>query len=99
MFDDAMFVSECGFLGESMIGFVISDHKDSSLPKKRKIQKRIIYHDNTDVLVLIVGKKIKQQTDPHSEDKKKKQHKQRMNIRNEWGGHEYISVETQTFLE
>ena len=28
-------------------------------------------------------KKIKQQIDPHSEDKKKKQHKLRMNIRNE----------------
>ena len=39
-------------------------------------------------------KKKKQRTDPHSEDKKKKQHEVRMNIRNE-----YISVETQTFLE
>ena len=36
----------------------------------------------------------KKQTDPHGEDKKKKQHEVRMNIRNE-----YISVETQTFLE
>ena len=34
------------FLGESKNGFVISDHKDSSLPKKRKIRKRIVYHDN-----------------------------------------------------
>ena len=33
------------------------------------------------VLVLLVGKK-KQQTDPHGEDKKKKQHKLGMNIRN-----------------
>ena len=39
-------------------------------------------------------KKKKQRTDLHSEDKKKKQHEVRMNIRNE-----YISVETQTFLE
>ena len=36
----------------------------------------------------------KKRTDPHSEDKKKKQHEVRINIRNE-----YISVETQTFLE
>ena len=38
------------------------------------------------VLVLLVGKK-KQQTDPHGEDKKKKQHELQMNIRNV-----YISV-------
>lgn len=40
----------CVFLGESKTGFVISDHMDSSLPKKRKsdpkIRKRFIYHDN-----------------------------------------------------
>ena len=35
-----------GFLGESKNGFLISDHTDSSLPKKRKIRKRIICHDN-----------------------------------------------------
>ena len=34
------------FLGESKNGFVISDHADSSLLKKQKIRKRIIYHDN-----------------------------------------------------
>ena len=34
------------FLGESKNGFLISDHTDSSLPKKRKIRKRIICHDN-----------------------------------------------------
>ena len=28
-------------------GFVISDHTDSSLPKKWKIRKRIFYHDNS----------------------------------------------------
>ena len=36
----------CVFWGESKNGFVISDHTDSSLPKKRMIRKRIIYHDN-----------------------------------------------------
>ena len=30
----------CVFLGESEIGFVISDHMDSSPPKKRKIPKK-----------------------------------------------------------
>ena len=34
------------FQGEPKNGFVISDHTDSSLPNKRKIRKRIIYHDN-----------------------------------------------------
>ena len=32
----------CISLGESKNGFVIPDHMDSSTPKKRKIQKRII---------------------------------------------------------
>ena len=32
-------------MGESKNAFVISDHMDSSLPKKWKIQKRIIYHN------------------------------------------------------
>ena len=35
------------FLGKPKNGFVISDHTDSSLPKKRKIRKRIIFHDNS----------------------------------------------------
>ena len=55
---------------------MISDHKDSSLPKKRKIRKRIIYYDNGMSLCSSWEKKLKQQqqTDPHGEDKKKKQH-------------------------
>lgn len=32
--------------GESEKGFVISDHMDSSPPKKRKIQNMIICHDS-----------------------------------------------------
>ena len=58
---------------------------DSSLPKKRKIRKRIIYHDNG--VSSCSSWKKKEQTDPHGEDKKKKQHELRMNIRNV-----YISV-------
>ena len=51
--------------------FVISDHMDSSLPKKWKIQKlRIIYHDNGMSSCSLWKKK--QHTDPHGEDKKKK---------------------------
>ena len=68
---------------ESKNGFVISDHMDSSLPKKTEDPKKVHY-----VLVLIVGKK--QQTDPRGEDKKEKQYKLR--IRNV-----YISAETQLF--
>ena len=33
-------------MGESYNGFLISDHMDSSLPKKRKIQKRIFLYLN-----------------------------------------------------
>ena len=44
------------------------------------------------VLVLFVGKKQKQQTDPRREDKKVKQYKLRMKIRNV-----YTSAETQLF--
>ena len=68
---------------ESKNGFVISDHMDSSLPKKTEDPKK-----DQHVLVLIVGKK--QQTDPRGEDKKEKQYKLR--IRNV-----YISAETQLF--
>ena len=40
------------FLGESKKGFVISDHMDSSPPKKEwKIQKRIICRDSARVHV------------------------------------------------
>ena len=50
--------------------FVISDHMDSSLPKKWKIQKlRIIYHHNGMSSCSLWNKK--QHTDPHGEDKKK----------------------------
>ena len=58
----------------------MSDHMDSSLPKKRKIRKRIIYYDNG--MCSSWEKKLQQQTDPHGEDKKKKQHKIGMNVRN-----------------
>ena len=69
------------FFGESKNRFVISDHKDSSLPKKQKIQKRLIYHDNS-MFSYTSWEKKKQQTDPHGEDKKKKQHKLGTNIQN-----------------
>ena len=59
----------------------MSDHMDSSLPKKRKIRKRIIYYDNG-MCSSWEKKKLQQQTDPHGEDKKEKQHKLGMNIRN-----------------
>ena len=62
-------------------GFVISDHTDSSPPKKWKIRERIIYHDNG-MSSTLRGKKKQQQTDPHGEDKKKEQHQLQMNIRN-----------------
>ena len=52
--------------------------------KKRKIRKRIIYHDNG---MSSYSSWEKKQTDPHGEDKKKQQHELRMNIRNV-----YISV-------
>ena len=61
------------FQGEPKNGFVISDHTDSSLPNKRKIRKRIIYHDNgMSSYSSWEKKKQQQQTDPHREDKKKK---------------------------
>ena len=62
-------------------GFVISDHTDSSPPKKWKIRERIIYHDNG-MSSYSSWKKKQQQTDPHGEDKKKEQHQLQMNIRN-----------------
>ena len=77
-------------MGESKNGFVISDHMDSSLPKKRKIRKRFIDHDNGMSSCSLW--ETKQQTDPRGEDKKEKQYKLRMNIRNV-----YISAETQLF--
>ena len=69
------------FFGESKNRFVISDHTDSSLPKKQKFRKRLIYHDNS-MSSHTSWEKKKQQTDPHGEDKKKKQHKLGTNIWN-----------------
>ena len=78
------------FLGESKNGFVISDHTDSSLPKKLKILKRIIYHDNG----MSSCSSWKKKNNNNNNNKliltakaRKKQHKLRMNIRNV-----YISV-------
>ena len=57
-------------MGESKNGFVISDHMDSSLPKKkRKIQKKDHLSWQRHVCVLLVGRK--QHTDLCGEDKKK----------------------------
>ena len=58
-------------------GFVIKKFVISSYgfftTKKRKIRKRITCHDNGVSSCSSWGKK--QQTDPHGEDKKRKQHK------------------------
>ena len=62
------------FWGESKNGFVITDHTNSLLPKNRQSRKRIIYHDNG-MSSCSSWKKKNNKTDPHSEDKKKKQHK------------------------
>ena len=70
----------CVFWGESKNGFVISDHADSSLPKNGRSEKGS-FTMTTACPRAPRGKK-KQQTDPHGEDKKKKQHKLGMNIRN-----------------
>ena len=61
-------------------GFVISDHTDSSPPKKWKIRERIIYHDNG--MSSYSSWEKNKQTDLHSEDKKKEENELRMNIRN-----------------
>ena len=53
-------------------------------PQKTEDPKKDHLQWQRHVLVLLVGKK---QTDPHGEDKKKKQHELQMNIRNV-----YISV-------
>ena len=69
------------FLGESKNRFVISDHTDSSLPKNRRSEKGS-FTMTTACPRTPRGKKKKQQTDPHGEDKKKKQHKLGTNVRN-----------------
>ena len=69
-------------MGESKNGFVIPDHMDSSIPKKkRKIRKKKSFtttetcpHAPRDEK----NKGKKQQIDRRSEDKKEKQHKLRM---------------------
>ena len=77
------------FLGESKNGFVISDHTDSSLPKKLKIRKRIIYHDNGMSSCSSWKKKTNNNNNKLilTAKARKKQHKLRMNIRTV-----YISV-------
>ena len=60
---------------------MISDHTDSSPPKKWKIRERS-FTMTTACPRTLRGKKKQQQTDPHGEDKKKEQHQLQMNIRN-----------------
>ena len=67
--------SECVFSSEE---FKISAHMDSLLPNKRKIRKRIIYHDKGMSSCSSRGKK--QQTDPRGEDKKEKHHINRLRM-------------------
>ena len=80
--------SECVFSSEE---FKISGHMDSLLPNKRKIRKRIIYHDKGISSCSSRGKK--QQTDPRGEDKKEKHHinRLRMNKVNVFFFNVYIS--------
>ena len=78
----------CVFWGESKNGFVISDHADSSLPKNGRSEKESFTMTTACPRApREKKKKQQQQTDPHGEDKKKKQHKLGMNIRNA-----YISI-------
>ena len=58
----------------------MSDHMDSSLPKNGRSEKGSF--TMTTACAPREKKKLQQQTDPHGEDKKKKQHKLGMNIRN-----------------
>ena len=58
---------------------MISDHTDSSLPKKGRSEKGS-FNMTTACPCAPRGKEKKKQTDPHGEDKKKKQHKLQMNI-------------------
>ena len=67
--------SECVFSSEE---FKISAHMDSLLPNKRKIRKRIIYHDKDMSSCSSRGKK--QQTDPRGEVKKEKHHINRLRM-------------------
>ena len=83
-------LAACVFLGESKNGFVISDHADSSLPKNGRSAKGSFTMTTACPRAPREKKKNKkqqEQTDLHGEDKKKKQHKLGMNIRNV-----YISV-------
>ena len=69
-------------MGESKNGFVIPDHMDSSLPKKkRKIRKKKSFTTTEACPRAPRDEKNrgkKKQIDPRSEDKKEKQHKLRM---------------------
>ena len=73
------------FRGESKNGFVISDLMDSSPTKITEDLKKAHLPRQQHVLVFLVmrkKKRKKKQTDPWGEDKKEKQHKLGMNIRN-----------------
>ena len=72
------------FLGEFKNGFVIADHMDSSISKNGSSEKgsftKTTAYPGSPRDAEKRGKK-KQTTDPRGEEKKKKQHKIRMNIR------------------
>ena len=65
-------------MGQSKNGFVIPDHMDSSLPKKRKKKSFTTTEACPRAPRDEKNRGKKQQIDPRSEDKKEKQHKLRM---------------------
>ena len=71
------------------------NHMDSSLPKKRKIRKKIIYHDNGTVLLLLVEK-----NNNNNKLLLTVKTRRKSNMRYVWIYEMYIcQFETQTFLE
>ena len=75
-------------------GFVISDHTDSSPPKKWKIRERIIYHDNGMSSYSVRGKKNNNKLILTAKTRRKS------NISYKWIYEmDIFWFETQTFLE
>ena len=72
-------------MGESKNGFVISDYMDSASLPKNEISEKGSFTTTTAWPRAPSDEENrgkKKQTDPRGEDKKEKQHKLRMNIRN-----------------
>ena len=82
----------CVFLGESKNGFVISIIRILHYQKKRGDPKKGSFTMTATCPCALREKKKQQQNDPRGDDKKEKQYKLLMKIRNV-----YISAETQLF--